>query len=66
MGNGQAKSNSSLKSFKCQECGKVFPYQSRLNIHLRIHAGEKPFRCEVQSVPKKLPTSTMRESIILC
>ena len=34
-------------SFMCKICNKYFPSVSGLKIHIRMHAGEKPYECKV-------------------
>uniref|UniRef100_A0A8D0G4L2 C2H2-type domain-containing protein n=1 Tax=Strix occidentalis caurina TaxID=311401 RepID=A0A8D0G4L2_STROC len=41
----QPQSSSVQKMYKCKDCGKVFPWESSLTSHQRIHRGEKPFKC---------------------
>ena len=44
-GNGHV-SNSSFKH-RCQLCGKIFGSDSAVQIHMRSHTGERPYRCNI-------------------
>jgi KRAB domain-containing zinc finger protein len=33
--------------FSCNVCNKTFSSPSKLEIHIRVHSGERPFSCEV-------------------
>lgn len=45
----EAKLNPNDPNFKhrCRYCGKVFGSDSALQIHLRSHTGERPFKCNI-------------------
>lgn len=35
-----------VEKFACDLCGAMFRYHGRLQVHIRSHSGEKPFKCE--------------------
>lgn len=41
------KSGDSLYKHRCKYCGKTFGNDSALQIHLRSHTGERPFKCNI-------------------
>ncbi|KAH9509719.1 hypothetical protein Btru_044331 [Bulinus truncatus] len=41
-----SKRKSYAKHVKCDECGKMFTDNYKLNRHKLIHTGEKPFKCQ--------------------
>ena len=51
-GEGQGKSealapNMGFGPFECEYCGKRFTRRSVMIQHMRVHNGEKPFKCQV-------------------
>lgn len=43
----ESKNGDSLYKHRCKYCGKTFGNDSALQIHLRSHTGERPFKCNI-------------------
>ncbi|CAG03873.1 unnamed protein product, partial [Tetraodon nigroviridis] len=43
----ESKNGESLYKHRCKYCGKTFGNDSALQIHLRSHTGERPFKCNI-------------------
>ena len=46
-----SKTQSSLRWFKCIDCGKAFSSQAKLSAHMRTHAGNRSFKCSIEVIP---------------
>lgn len=46
-GNGNGSRSDNFYKHRCRYCGKVFGSDSALQIHIRSHTGERPFKCNV-------------------
>ena len=46
-GNDPALWDTARQSWTCQVCGKSFAVPSALQVHYRVHMGERPFSCRV-------------------
>ncbi|KAJ4462190.1 putative Calcium/calmodulin-dependent protein kinase kinase [Paratrimastix pyriformis] len=48
--------SSGMTQFKCETCGRSFNRQGKLDVHKRIHTGERPFTCPEPGCDKSFTT----------
>ena len=44
---GEAMPQTAPTRHVCNQCGKWFDCKSKLDIHYRVHTGEKPYQCKI-------------------
>ncbi|XP_057175707.1 zinc finger protein 492-like [Triplophysa rosa] len=42
----KTEKNEDNNSHMCPQCGKIFTYKYKLNLHMRIHTRGRPYRCD--------------------
>lgn len=42
-----ASQHGTTQTFTCYYCEKTFPIKERLRLHMRLHSGERPYKCDI-------------------